>query len=126
MRKKGITATVPAYLPEIELVRAECRDVDFIFSVRREPDIFVWATHAVSFVVTSFWSDLEIVSATGVGELVQAVWIVGIISSVTPGMCRTGDVVFIRHNMEVMRNRRVGELKVSVVKMHGFDYDLAA
>src|SRR5256885_8681152 len=34
-----------AYLPEIELVRADCRDVDFIFSVRRERDIFVWANH---------------------------------------------------------------------------------
>ena len=40
-------------------------------------------------------------------------------------MCRAGDVVFIRHNVKVVWDRLVGEFEVSVVKVHGFNHDLA-
>ena len=65
-------------------------------------------------------------SGAGIGELVESVWIVGIPAGITPGVFRAGDVVFIRHDMKVMGNRRVGEFEVSIVKMHCFDYHLAA
>src|SRR5439155_12861985 len=103
-----------------------CSDADLILDIRWEADILVRAGVAIPLVLSDVGNDLHIMSGAGIGELVQSVGIVGIVAGIGPGMSYCVRVVLIRHDMEVMRNRRVGEFEVSVVKMHCFDYDLAA